>query len=190
MAEITQILSSIEAGDPSAAEELLPIVYEELRKLATAKMEKEASGQTLQPTALLHEAYIRLTAGNDSITWDTRGHFFAAAAEAMRRILINRARDKKRLKRAGSRNRLDLEKIQIALETTDDDLLEINEALELLEDDDPVAAKLVKLRFFTGLGQGEAAQALGIPRRSADRLWAYARAFLIRTLESSLGSNS
>ncbi len=189
MADITQILSKIEQGDPKAADELLPIVYDELRKLASARMAMEAAGHTLQATALVHEAFIRLTGGDESVSWDSRGHFFASAAEAMRRVLINRARDRKRLKRGGDQERVDIENIQVALDTPDEDLLALNEALELLEKDDPPAAELVKLRFFSGLSHGEAAQSLGIPRRTADRHWAYARAFLFRVLETESDSS-
>jgi RNA polymerase sigma factor (TIGR02999 family) len=189
MADITQILSKIEEGDPNAADQLLPIVYDELRKLAAAKMNSENPGNTLQATALVHEAFIRLTAGDGETAWDGRGHFFAAAAEAMRRILINRARNRKRLKRGGNRKRVDFENIQVALDTPDEDLLALNEAIDVLEKDDSTAAELVKLRFFSGLSHGEAARTLSIPRRSADRLWAYARAFLIRCLESNSDSS-
>ena len=185
MNDVTRILESIESGDTSQADQLLPLVYDELRKLAAAKMAVENPGQTLQATALVHEAFLRLTSGED-MNWDSRGHFFAAAAEAMRRILINRARDRKRLKRGGNRKRIDIENIQVALDTPDEDLLALNDAVELLADDDPSAAQLVQLRFFSGLGQGEAASVLGMPRRSADRLWAYARAFLYRALEKDL----
>lgn len=185
MNDITRILNSIESGDTSQADQLLPLVYDELRKLAAARMALENPGQTLQATALVHEAFLRLTSGKE-MTWDSRGHFFAAAAEAMRRILINRARDRKRLKRGGNGKRIDIENIQVALDTPDEDLLALDEAVELLSEDDPNAAQLVQLRFFSGLGQGEAASALGMPRRSADRLWAYARAFLYRALEKDL----
>ncbi len=189
MADITRILSKIDEGDPNAADQLLPIVYDELRKLASARMAMEDAGHTLQATALVHEAFVRLTGGDESVAWDNRGHFFASAAEAMRRILINRARDRKRLKRGGGRKRVDIEDIHVALDTPDEDLLALNDALGLLENDDSSAADLVKLRFFSGLSHGEAARALGIPRRSADRLWAYARAFLVRALETESDSS-
>ena len=185
MSDVTRILNSIESGDSSQADLLLPLVYDELRKLAASKMSLENPGQTLQATALVHEAFLRLTSGKE-ISWDSRGHFFAAAAEAMRRILINRARDRKRLKRGGNVKRIDFEQIQVALDTPDEHLLALDEAVDLLAEDDPTAAQLVQLRFFSGLGQGEAASALGIPCRSADRLWAYARAFLYRAMEKEL----
>jgi RNA polymerase sigma factor (TIGR02999 family) len=183
MSEVTRILSQIEQGNISAAEQLLPLVYDELRKLAAAKLAHEAPGQTLQATALVHEAYVRLVGGDAAQGWNSRGHFFAAAAEAMRRILINRARDKQRLKRGGRRQRVDLDAIEVALDTPGEDLLAVDDALELLAAEDRLSAELVKLRFFVGLSQGEAAQSLGIPRRTADRHWAYARAWLARQLQ-------
>jgi RNA polymerase sigma factor (TIGR02999 family) len=183
MSDVTRILSQIEQGDPAAAEQLLPLVYDELRKLATARLAQEKSGQTLQATALVHEAYLRLVGGDHSQQWDSRGHFFAAAAEAMRRILINRARDKNRQKRAGSLRRVDLDAIEIALDTPAEDLLALDEALEKLIAHDKVCADLVQLRFFAGLTLGEAAEALGMPRRTADRHWAYARAWLLDRLK-------
>ncbi|MBA3480373.1 MAG: sigma-70 family RNA polymerase sigma factor [Pirellulales bacterium] len=179
MTNVTQILSEIEHGDPAAAERLLPVVYEELRKLAAARLAHEKPGQTLQATALVHEAYIRLVgADGREQAWNSRGHFFAAAAEAMRRILVNRARDKNRLKRGGQRHRLDLDHIEIALDSPDEDLIELDDAIQALASEDEVGANLVKLRFFAGLTLGEAAESLGIPRRTADRHWAYARAWL------------
>jgi RNA polymerase sigma factor (TIGR02999 family) len=185
MSDVTRILSQIEQGDPSAAEQLLPHIYDELRKLAAAKMKHESPGQTLQATALVHEAYVRLVGGDDAQHWNSRGHFFAAAAEAMRRILINRARDKQRLKRGGRRQRIDLDAIEVALDTPDEDLLALDEALERLTAQDRLSSDLVKLRFFVGMSQREAAQALDIPRRTADRHWAYARAWLARRLQES-----
>jgi RNA polymerase sigma factor (TIGR02999 family) len=182
MSDVTRILSQIDAGDPQAAEQLLPLVYDELRKLAAAKLAHEKPGQTLQATALVHEAYLRLVgnseprSGDCQLKWNSRGHFFGAAAEAMRRILINAARDRGRLKRGGDRRRINLDRIEVALDTPDEDLLLIDEALAQLEAEDPAAAKLVKLRFFTGLTLGQAAESLGIPRRTAERQWAYARA--------------
>lgn len=184
MADVTQILSAIEQGDPCAAEQLLPLVYKELRKLAAQKMALEAPGQTLQATALVHEAYIRLVDTEKAQHWDSRGHFFAAAAEAMRRILINRARDRNRLKRGGDCQRIDLDKIEIALDTPDENLLTLNEAIENLAAEDQVCADLVKLRFFAGLTLREAAESLGIARRAADRHWAYARAWLYDQLRN------
>jgi RNA polymerase sigma factor (TIGR02999 family) len=184
MSDVTRILSQIEAGDPSAAEQLLPLVYEELRKLAAAKLAHEKPGQTLQATALVHEAYLRLVGGERAHAWDSRGHFFAAAAEAMRRILLNRARDRQRLKRGGGWRRVDLERIEVALDTPDEDLVALDEAIERLEAEEPLCARLVKLRFFAGLGLGEAARSLGITRRVADRHWAYARAWLYARLRA------
>ena len=184
MTDVTQILNAIEQGDPSAAEQLLPQVYDELRKLAAHRMAQEKPGQTLQATALVHEAYIRLVGGDGSQHWDSRGHFFAAAAEAMRRILINRARDGKRLKRSGDRQRIDLDKIEIALDTPDEDLIALDEAIERLAQKDQACADLVKLRFFVGLTLKEAAESLGIAKRTADRHWAYARAWLYDQLRN------
>jgi len=178
MNELTRILSAIEHGDPVAADRLLPIVYEELRKLAAQRLALEKSGQTLQATALVHEAYLRLVDADGPRDWNSRGHFFAAAAEAMRRIVIDRARDKRRLKRGAGGRRVDIDLDQLPDRAPDDDLIALDEALDRLERDDPVCANLVKLRFFAGLGQGEAAEALGLPRRTADRQWAFARAWL------------
>jgi RNA polymerase sigma factor (TIGR02999 family) len=178
MSDVTQILSAIEQGDEAATEQLLPVVYEELRRLAAHKLAIEKPGQTLQATALVHEAYLRLVDVEKAQHWDSRGHFFAAAAEAMRRILLNRARDKKRRKRGGGRKKLDLDQIEIAIDTPDEDLLALNEAIEMLARDDAACAGLVKLRFFAGLTLAEAARAMRIGRRTADRYWAYARAWL------------
>ncbi len=183
MSEVTQILSAIEAGDPKAASELFPLVYEELRKLAAARLADERPGNTLQPTALVHETYLRLVGDGQPRVWNGRGHFFAAAAEAMRRILINRARDKHRLKRGGYRHRVDLEAITDAATASNSDLLELDDALGRLAVTNPQAAELVKLRFFAGLPLREAAAALGLPARSADRLWAFARAWLVDALD-------
>ena len=185
MSEVTQILAQIEDGNTAAAEQLLPLVYEELRKLAAAKLKQEKPGQTLQATALVHEAYLRLVNVEKAREWDSRGHFFAAAAEAMRRILINRARDKKRVKRGGDRRRLNFDAIDSALGTPDEQLLALNEALEALTEEDRMGADLVKLRFFAGLNLRQAAEALGVPRRTADRHWAYARAWLYQRLEDA-----
>jgi RNA polymerase sigma factor (TIGR02999 family) len=184
MSEISRILSAIEQGDPQAAEQLLPLVYEELRRLATQKMGLEAPGQTLQATALVHEAYLRLVGAQKVQRWDSRGHFFAAAAEAMRRILINRARDKKRVKRGGERRRVDLDRIEIALDTNDEQLIALDEALTQLAVEDPEAARLVNLRFFAGLTLKDAAVSLGFAPRTAERQWAYARAWLYARLRS------
>jgi RNA polymerase sigma factor (TIGR02999 family) len=182
MPDVTRILSQIESGDPSAAEKLLPLVYEELRKLAAARLAQERPGQTLQATALVHDAYIRLVDSDKAKCWDSRGHFFAAAAEAMRRILLNRARDRGRLKRGGGGGRLDLDQIEVALDMPDEDLVALDEALELLAHEEEACASLVKLKFFAGLTLREAAESLGIPRRTADRHWAYARAWLFARL--------
>lgn len=189
MDAITQVLNAIEQGDPHAAEQLLPLVYDELRKLAAQKLAQEAPGQTLQATALVHEAYLRLVrpASRDrgppeEPHWDGRRHFFAAAAEAMRRILINRARDRGRLKRGGSWRRLRLEHIDLSLAEPPDELLDLNDALDRLAQEDPACAELVKLRFFAGLTLDEAAETLGIVRRTADRYWAFARSWLYSAL--------
>ena len=183
MSEVTQILSAIEAGNPKAASELLPLVYDELRKLAAARLADEKPGQTLQPTALVHEAYLRLVGDGHPRDWNGRGHFFAAAAEAMRRILINRARDQNRLKRGGCRNRVELEAITDPATAPAADLLGLDDALGQLAGTNPQAAELVKLKFYAGLSLREAADALGLPARSADRLWAFARAWLIDALD-------
>jgi RNA polymerase sigma factor (TIGR02999 family) len=178
MSDVTRILQSIEEGDPKAAEELLPLVYDELRKLAAIKMADENPGQTLQATALVHDAYLRLVDVERVQNWNGRGHFFGAAAEAMRRILVERARRKGRLKRGGQSKRLDLEQADVATTVDADDLIALNDALERLERDDAIAAELCKLRVFAGLSLQEAAEAAGIPRSSAYRHWTYARAFL------------
>jgi RNA polymerase sigma factor (TIGR02999 family) len=180
--DVTGILNAIAAGDPHATEQLLPLVYNELRDLAAAKLARERPGQTLQPTALVHEAYLRLVGENHTPRWDSRRHFFAAAAEAMRRILIDRARDKRRLKRGGGWRRLHLDRIDLATEQSPDDLLALDEALENLAREDAACAELVKLRLFTGLTLGEAAKALGLARRTADRCWAFARSWLYDAL--------
>jgi RNA polymerase sigma factor (TIGR02999 family) len=178
MSDLTQILSAIEQGDPSAAEQLLPLVYDELRKLAAQKLDQEASGQTLQATALVHEAYLRLVDTSTTQRWDSRGHFFAAAAEAMRRILVERARHKNSLKAGGSRQRVELAEVEPAVVESDDDLLALHEALEKLEVQHKRKAELVKLRFFAGLTNEQAAQALGISPSTADNDWSYARSWL------------
>lgn len=184
MSEVTRILLKIEKGDSSAASELLPLVYDELRNLAKAKMMHEKPGQTLQATALVHDAYLRLVGADSEKKWDSRGHFFAAAAEAMRRILINRARDKKRQKRAGDRKRIDFDNIQVAMDTPSEELVALDDAIAELESHDALAAKLVKLRFFAGLSNREAAEALDMSPRTADRQWAYARAWLYSQMRS------
>ncbi len=183
MCDVTRILSQIESGDPQAAEQLLPLVYEELRKLAAAKMAQENPGQTLQATALVHEAYLRLVDVDKAQHWDSRGHFFSAAAESMRRIIIEGVRRRRRLKRGGDRVQLDAGELNLASEVPDERLLAIDEALEKLEREDPSAAALVKLRFFTGMSISEAAEALGISRTNAYEQWAYARAWLRTEVE-------
>jgi RNA polymerase sigma factor (TIGR02999 family) len=190
MSDVTRILSQIESGDPSAAEKLLPLVYDELRKLAAARLSLEKPGQTLQATALVHEAYMRLVGRDDTVQWDGRGHFFAAAAEAMRRILLNRARDRGRLKRGGDLRKVDLQQIEVALDMPDEELLALDEALQLLAEEDETCAKLVNLRFFAGLSLREAAESLGITRRTADRRWAYARAWLLTRLRPERSESS
>jgi RNA polymerase sigma factor (TIGR02999 family) len=180
--DVTRIIEAAEAGDPSASGELLPIVYDELRRLAAQRLRHEGPGQTLQATALVHEAYLRLVNCEEAPHWKNRGHFFAAAAEAMRRILLNRARDKKRLKRGGDHRRIDLDQIQNSLETDDENLVALNEALEVLKTEDPLCAQIVMLRFFAGLTLCETAKALGLSQRTAERQWAYARAWLYHEL--------
>jgi RNA polymerase sigma factor (TIGR02999 family) len=182
MSDVTRILSAIEQGDAHAAEQLLPLVYDELRQLAAQRLAQEKPGQTLQATALVHEAYLRLVGAQKGQRWDGRGHFFAAAAEAMRRILLNRARDKKRAKRGGERRRVDLDRIEIALDTNDEQLIALDEAITQLAAEDPDAARLVNLRFFAGLTQKDAAVSLGLAARTAERQWAYARAWLYARL--------
>lgn len=178
MDAITQVLNAIEQGEPRAAKQLLPLVYDELRKLAMQKMAQEKAGQTLQATALVHEAYVRLVSAGDDQRWDNRGHFFAAAAEAMRRILVENARRKRTGKHGGGRARQDLDELQLAAPELGEDLLALDDALNRLAAQDPVKADLVKLRHFAGLTIEEAAQALGISMTTANRYWAYARAWL------------
>jgi len=178
MREVTEVLAAIESGDSKAAADLLPLVYDELRKLAAARLAGEKPGQTLQPTALVHEAFVRLVGGEHPQGWNGRGHFFAAAAEAMRRILVDRARQKKSAKHGGQRERMDLDAIDVAVGDWPEDLVALDEALTRLAAVDPKAAQLVHLRFFAGLPILEVAEVLGISPRTADRLWAYARAWL------------
>jgi RNA polymerase sigma factor (TIGR02999 family) len=182
MSEVTRILSAIEQGDAHAAEQLLPLVYDELRKLAAAKLAQEKPGQTLQATALVHEAYLRLVDAEQQQRWDSRGHFFAAAAEAMRRILVDNARRRMSLKRGRAlvRDVIDIERI--VAPAVSDDLVALSEALDRLAATDPQAAELVKLRYFTGLPSRQAAEVLGISARTADRVWAYARSFLFKVM--------
>lgn len=180
MGKVTRVLTAIEAGDPHAAEELLPLVYDELRRLAKRRLAREAPGRTLQTTALVHEVYLRLVGrfGQPKPHWDSQGHFFAAAAEAMRRILIDRARQRRAQKRAGNRNRLSLSRISLRIDDVPDDILDLDEALTKLAAEDPVKAHLVKLRFYAGLSLRQAARLLDISLATADRYWAYARAWL------------
>jgi RNA polymerase sigma factor (TIGR02999 family) len=182
MSDVTQILAAIEQGDPCAAEQLLPLVYDELRKLAAQRLAQEKPGQTLEATALVHEAYLRLVEVEKAQQWNSRGHFFAAAAEAMRRILVDQARRKQADKHGGGRPWVDLPEDLAAPAARGDDLVALDEALSLLESHDPDAARLVKLRYFAGLSHQEAADALGISRGAADRLWALGRAWLFRQL--------
>jgi RNA polymerase sigma factor (TIGR02999 family) len=183
MSEVTRILSAIEQGDPHAAEQLLPLVYDELRRLAAKRLAQEKPGQTLQATALVHEAYLRLVDVDKAQRWNSRGHFFAAAAEAMRRILVENARRKDSLKRGGSREREALDPENLVVPEVPDELLALDEALSQLATADPQAAKLVDLRYFAGLTIKQAAEVLGISPRSADFLWAFARAWLVRKIE-------
>jgi RNA polymerase sigma factor (TIGR02999 family) len=188
MADVTQILNAIKAGDGQAAADLLPLVYEELRKLAAARLAHEKAGHTLQPTALVHEAYVRLVGGAQPQDWDGRGHFFAAAAEAMRRILVESARRKQRERHGGGRKRLTLDDLDVAAEAAeDDDLLALSEALDRLAAVNSRAAELVKLRYFAGLTGREAAGMLDISPRKADQVWAYARAWLLDRLNAPPG---
>jgi len=185
MSDLTRLLNAAETGDAKAAVDLLPLVYEELRKLAAAKMAQEAPGQTLQPTALVHEAWLRL-AGSEAQQWNGRGHFFAAAAEAMRRILVENARRKQRVKHGGELQRVDMTTLDVAILSDDGHLLAVDEALEKLAARDPLGAQLIKLRFFAGLPNVEAARLLAIPERTAKRTWAYARAWLYEELKKTL----
>jgi RNA polymerase sigma factor (TIGR02999 family) len=183
MTDVTRILSAIEQGDPHAADRLLPLVYGELRRLAGQKMAGEKAGQTLQATALVHEAYLRLVDADKAENWNSRGHFFAAAAEAMRRILVDNARRKKAAKHGGDLARQDLDGLEIALPEVPEDLVALDEALTRLAATDKTAADLVHLRFFAGMPLPEIAQQLGLSPRTADRLWAYARAWLHQEIE-------
>jgi RNA polymerase sigma factor (TIGR02999 family) len=180
MTDLTRILSAIESGDPDAAEQLLPLVYDELRKLAARKLAHEKPGQTLQATALVHEAYLRLVGSEPSRPWDGRGHFFAAAAEAMRRILVENARRKASIKHGGGRERRMLDEAQLSTDEDAADLLALDSALSRLAETDPVAVRLVQLRYFAGLTTEQAAEALGMSVRSAYHTWSYARSWLRR----------
>ena len=186
MSEVTRILNAIEQGDSGATEQLMPLVYDELRRLAAQRLAQEKPGQTLQATALVHEAYLRLVGANDQgQVWDGRGHFFVAAAEAMRRILIENARRKAALKHGGQARRVEFDEDLVVDEQPPDELLALDEALAELQRHDEQAAKLVKLRYFAGLTHHQAAEVLGITRRAADRLWALARAWLHQRLQES-----
>jgi RNA polymerase sigma factor (TIGR02999 family) len=182
MSDVTSILQRIEQGDARATEQLLPLVYEELRKLAAARLAQEKPGQTLQPTALVHEAYVRLVGAGSAQGWDSEGHFFAAAAEAMRRILIERARRRAALKYGGELKRLELGDALLVSDERAAELLALDEALAALEQHDPQAAQVVKLRYFAGLTHQDTASAMNITRRAADRLWALAKAWLYQRM--------
>lgn len=188
MTDVTQILGQIEEGDPHAAEKLLPLLYDELRKLAAQKLGHEKPGQTLQATALVHEAYVRLVNFDASQHWNSRGHFFGAAAEAMRRILIENARRRARGKHGGDRIREEMESSQIVAPAVSEDLLALDEALERLAEHDLQSAKLVKLRYFAGLTIPQAAEILGVSPRKADFIWSFARVWLRREMEGALSS--
>src|SRR5262245_13991694 len=190
MADVTQILNAIEQGDPGAAADLLPLVYDELRKLAAARLADEKSGQTLQATALVHEAYLRLVEGNTAQHWNTRGHFFAACAEAMRRILVDQARRKLSLRRGGNLERHPIEDREIAAPEPAVDVLAVHEAIDRFQGVDATAAQLVKLRYLAGLTIPQAAEALVISTRSAERSWAYARAWLHKALKQDAGDGA
>jgi RNA polymerase sigma factor (TIGR02999 family) len=178
MSQLSQILHAIAEGDPNAASQLLPLVYEELRKLAAQKLARETPGQTLQPTALVHEAYLRLVGADEDQHWDGRGHFFAAAAEAMRRILVESARRKKRAKHGGDHQRVDLHDQDVPVRPPPEEILALDEALTRLAEEDPEAARVVQLHFFAGLSIEQVAEGLGVSRATAYRQWSYARAWL------------
>ena len=185
MTEVTRMLSAIEQGDPHAAEQLLPLVYDELRRLAAQRLAREAPGQTLQPTALVHEAYLRLVGAGRGQHWAGRGHFFAAAAEAMRRILVESARRKRTFKRGGALERRALDAAELLAPEPREDLLALDEALTALSTSDPTAAELVQLRYFGGLEVADAAQVLGLSQRAAERLWTYTRAWLLERVKNA-----
>jgi RNA polymerase sigma factor (TIGR02999 family) len=187
MNEVTRILSAVEQGDPHAAEQLLPLVYHELRKLAAAKLANERPGQTLQATALVHEAYLRLVGADAAKGWDSRGHFFAAAAEAMRRILIDDVRKRRRPKHGGGRRRLDLDGLALPQPDRGDDLLALDDALKALAEKEPIKAELVKLRYFAGLSVDQAAACLNVSPATAKRYWTVARAWLYAALADGAG---
>jgi RNA polymerase sigma factor (TIGR02999 family) len=185
MNDVTRILSAIELGEPQAAGQLLPVVYAELRRLAKQRLAQEKPGHTLQPTALVHEAYLRLVEGEDARRWNSRGHFFAAAAEAMRRILVENARRKRAEKHGGQLGRQELDAIDIAATVPSQDLLALDEALTKLEAEDPIKAQLVKLRYFAGLSEEVTAGVLGLSRTSVQRYWRYAKVWLLGELRGT-----
>jgi RNA polymerase sigma factor (TIGR02999 family) len=185
MSDVTQILQAVGRGECSASSDLLPVVYEELRRLAAARMAREAAGQTLQPTALVHEAWLRLVGDGDR-NWENGAHFFGAASEAMRRILIENARRKSRLKRGGGQMRVDIDEIELAATTPDDKILLIDEALERLQAEDPERARVVVMKFFGGLTNDEVAKSLDVTERTVERQWAFAKAWMFRSIRSEL----
>jgi RNA polymerase sigma factor (TIGR02999 family) len=185
MSDVTQLLDAIQNGDARASDQLLPLVYEELRKLAAVKMAQEKPGQTLQATALVHEAWMRLAGTDEPKAWNSRGHFFGAAAEAMRRILVDRARQKARLRHGGDLERVDLEHVTMAVDDSDDTVLAIHEVLEKLALESPQKAEIVKLRYFAGMEHAEIAQSLGVSEPTVRRHWAYARAWLYAELKKN-----
>ncbi|HEX6813101.1 MAG TPA: ECF-type sigma factor [Planctomycetota bacterium] len=190
MSQVTRVLSAIEHGDPKAAKQLLPLVYEELRKLAAHRVAREQPGQTLSATALVHEAYLRLVGNGAEPHWNSRGHFFAAAAEAMRRLLVERVRRKRRARHGGGRAPIDLEGLDVEAERGLDDLLALDDALQRLTAEEPAVAEVVKLRYFAGLTAEQAAAALDISLRTANRHWAYAKAWLYQQLSERTGTGS
>ena len=185
MTELTQILKAVERGEENSSERLLPLVYDELRRLAAAKMSRESANQTLQPTALVHEAWLRLTPPGE-VRWQNRGHFFAAAAEAMRRILIERARRKARLKHGGGQEHVDIQEMELADTTPDEKVLLIDEALERLQAEDPEKGRIVVMKFFGGLTNGEIAESLNVTERTVERHWAFAKAWLFSVIRRDL----
>jgi RNA polymerase sigma factor (TIGR02999 family) len=185
MSDVTRILNAIETGQPERADELLPLVYAELRRLAARQLAEESPGHTLQPTGLVHEAYLRLVDVERAQHWDSRGHFFAAAGEAMRRILVENARRKRRIKHGGRMRQVELDQVQLAGSMPDDDILAVNEALDALEKADGAAAQLVRLHYFAALTLEEVAEILGVSVRTAYRTWSYARAWLYRYLTAT-----
>lgn len=186
MSDVTRILAQVEFGNSSATDELLPLVYDELRKLAASKLAQEKPGQTLQATALVHDAYIRMVNQKQVSRWDNRGHFFAAAAEAMRRILVERARHKRSIKAGGALQRIELEDAMLTLSPCPDDLLALDEALTKLSVEDPLCADIARIRLFAGLTLDEAAQNLGLSKTTAFRHWTYARAYLMHEIRSNV----